>query len=165
MTGRDVGASEGDPTPIQVSRDRCAVILVTASWCVPCAPAPTVLRELDRRWDGMRHAVVLDSPSGEDLDRLGVTDLPTWIMAQPFDGPAAARTGGASQNAVDADPAHASGSPGTAGDVPGRTFLLDLHGSGTQGQPIILPGAWRITDAISGALAKHDVDSRFGPGN
>lgn len=61
-------------------------MLVTAAWSAPSRPAPTVLRELDRRLRREGADVLslrLDDPSDEELDAWSIDALPTWLRFEP----------------------------------------------------------------------------------
>ena len=139
-----------------LTRDRTAVVLVTASWCGPCLPAPTVLRELDRRWDGAVHAVLIEDPSDDVLDQLAVDVLPVWLQLT------------ASERGTGIDGVHGDREPAAAADiVTERTgafpLAQDLTGTGRKGSAVRLAGEWAIAVRHDGALPKHEVDTRFGP--
>lgn len=134
MSEADGVLSEADGIR-ELTRDRTAVVLVTAAWCGPCLPAPTVLRELDRRWGGAAHAVLIEDAPEEVLDQLAIEVLPVWLQLAPVD-------------------------PGADGASP---EARDLVGNSSDGSGVRLCGEWAITERYDGALPKHVVDARFGP--
>lgn len=120
--------------------DRVPIVaLVTGSWCAPCRPAPTVLRELARRWGTQRHCVLVEDPSDQVLDQLQVDFLPAWLLFEP-----------------------ASQAAGAGCDATSGPDLID--GSSPSGDHhLTIPESWRIRHRRTGALPKHVVDTEFGP--
>lgn len=114
------------------------VVLVSAAWAGPSRPAPTVLRELARRWGGQVHALLVEDPTDELLDLLQVEALPTWMRFLPAE-------------------LHA---PGPTED---RLTLEELSGITPSGGQVSLPGPWVLVHRRTGALPKHVVDAEFGP--
>lgn len=176
----------------ELSRDRHAVLLVTAAWCIPCRPAPTLLRELARRWSGDVHPVLLEDPSDAQLDEWGISVLPTWLRLEPAAEPADTRSVGpadALDDALTDEPADTPADPpgegrpgaristqGTYGirdshDIHGTHDTHDTHGlivrdipaRAPEGAAVHLPGVWVIADRVEGALPKHVIHDRFGP--
>lgn len=111
------------------------VALVSAEWAGPSRPAPTVLRELSRRWGDAVKPLLIEDPADEVLEQLRVTVLPTWLRFI------------------------------AAVAVPGETGLTidELRGKDVRGSESILPGPWRLVHQRTGALPKHEVDREFGP--
>jgi hypothetical protein len=112
------------------------VVLVSAPWAGPSRPAPTVLRELARRWGESVQTLLAEDPDEAVLDQLHVSVLPTWLRF------------------VRAD----------AGAEKGAFCVPELTGRGPDGQEVTLPGPWRLAHERTGALPKHEVDREFGPG-
>lgn len=125
-----------NPEPSQeLSRDRHTVLLVTAAWCIPCRPAPTLLRELARRWSGDVHPVLLEDPSDAQLDEWGISVLPTWLRLEPAAEPADTRS---------VEPADALDDALT--DEPADT-PADPPGEGRPGARISTQGTYGIRDS------------------
>lgn len=118
------------------------VVLVSSSWAGPSRPAPTVLRELSRRWGDAVRTMLIDDPAGDVLDALRIEHLPTWLRFLP-----APPAGHADPQEEDED----------------RLGVGELHGSSMRGEPLSLPGPWILDHRRSGALPKHVVDDEFGP--
>lgn len=111
------------------------VVLVSAPWAGPSRPAPTVLRELARRWGESVRTLLIEDPDEAVLDELHVSVLPTWLRFVPADA-------GAEETLC----------------------VRELSGRGPDGQEVVLPGPWRRAHERTGALPKHEVDREFGPG-
>lgn len=80
----DTEGSEGRVAPEPSAmppgdRPRTVVVLVSASWAGPSRPAPTVLRELSRRWGGEPAALLIEDPADALLESWQVEHLPTWL--------------------------------------------------------------------------------------
>lgn len=115
------------------------VVLVSASWAGPSRPAPTVLRELGRRWGAAVQVLLVDDPSEAVLERWAVGVLPTWLRFLP--GPQ--------------DPgAHEAG----------QLILDELVGTDPTGAEVTLAGPWELVHRRTGAQPKHVIDAEFGPG-
>lgn len=112
-----------------------AVVLVSAQWAGPSGPAPTVLRELSRRWGGSVHVLLLEEPDDELLDAWAVDMLPTWLR-------------------------FAHGGPL---DDEADLIVSRLQGASPAGEAVVLDGPWRLVHRRTGALPKHVVDDEFGP--
>lgn len=112
------------------------VVLVSAPWAGPSRPAPTVLRELARRWGGDVRTLLIEDPDDAVLEQLRVSVLPTWLRFVPTDA------------------------------VPGAGALCvpELKGASASGEELVLPGPWLLVHERTGALPKHEVDREFGPG-
>lgn len=115
---------------------RPVVVLITSTWAGPSRPAPTVLRELSRRWGSAVAAVLFEDPTAEAIAQLDVTLVPTWLRLES----AAADT-----------PAHDA-----------RLRNLDITGSSADGHALLLTGPWIETHRRTGALPKHVIDAEFG---
>ncbi|HEX7353127.1 hypothetical protein [Brachybacterium sp.] len=141
-----------------------AVVLFSAPWAGPSRPAPTVLRELARRWGSTTHALLFEDPSEKDLDRWGVDVLPTWFRLLPADTawtgvePKAAATASDGQAGL----GDATAPESTAG-TPQSLILSELSGHGPDGAEVHLPGPWTVVHRREGAQPKHVVDTEFGP--
>lgn len=132
---------EGDvPTPAGTP----VVVLVSSSWAGPSRPAPTVLRELSRRWGHSVHTMLIEDPTDEILETLQIEHLPTWMRFVP---------GHPSEGVT---PQEEEGN-GAALDV------TELRGTGIGGEALSLEGPWTLTHRRSGALPKHVIDAEFGP--
>lgn len=116
---------------------RPVVVLISVTWAGPSRPAPTVLRELSRRWGREIRAVLLEDPDDEVLDQLEIELVPTWVRLEAPHSDAVPR-------------------PGTVRD-------LEISGTGLDGQGLFLTGAWLETHRRTGALPKHVIDTEFGP--
>ena len=116
---------------------RPVVVLISATWAGPSRPAPTVLRELSRRWAGELSVVLLEDPLEEVLEQLEVELVPTWVRLEAAGSATASRAG--------------------------TMRHLEITGTGTDGQELVLAGAWLETHRRTGALPKHVIDAEFGP--
>ncbi|MGP9536711.1 hypothetical protein ACT3SP_01785 [Brachybacterium sp. AOP43-C2-M15] len=112
---------------------------MTAPWAGPSRPAPTVLRELSRRWGDARPAVLVEDPAEETLDAWSIEVLPTWLLLERDER---------------------SGSDAEAGPLGSRT----VRGATPAGEPLVLEGLWREVRRLTGAHPKHVIDAEFGPG-
>ncbi len=68
--------------PPDASRDEERVpvlVLVSADWAAPSRPAPTLLRELSRRWGTSMQCLLVEDPEDAFLDRWAIEHLPTWL--------------------------------------------------------------------------------------
>ncbi len=133
MSGAAVESSSTQPGPV-------AIVLVTADWAGPSRPAPTLLRELSRRWGSAVRAVLVDSAQDDVLDLLEVEVVPTWLRLHPVES-------------VDA----------TADDAL-MGVVEDLAGKTPTGDDIVLSGRWAVNHRRTGALPKHVIAEEFGPG-
>ncbi|GAA4519947.1 hypothetical protein GCM10023160_04500 [Brachybacterium paraconglomeratum] len=115
------------------------VVLVSAPWAGPSRPAPTVLRELGRRWGSRVLTLLVEDPEDEVLQQWEVDVLPTWLRFR-HGVPAASQEG-----------------------TEGLLTVPSLSGQAPTGERLVLNGPWTLTRRRSGALAKHDVESEFGP--
>lgn len=151
------------PTGAALSPESAApvVVLVSADWAGPSRPAPTVLRELGRRWGDDVTVLLVEDPSDDLLLAWDVEVLPTWLRFVP------AATG-AAQEAEDAAGAAAPGGPesggaaAAAGAVSGL-ILPELAGEALDGRAVVLPGPWRLMHRRTGAQPKHVIAAEFGP--
>lgn len=131
------------PLPQQepAGEDIPVVVLVSASWAGPSRPAPTVLRELGRRWGTAVQTLLIEDPEEEVLDALRVEVIPTWMrFVRPASALTAEPEGGQERLVVDL-----------------------LEGRGADGASVRLEGPWELTERRQGALPKHAVDAVFGP--
>lgn len=115
------------------------VVLVSASWAGPSRPAPTVLRELSRRWGPSMLALLVEDPEGDVLEQWGIDMLPTWMRFRSA--------------ALEAAP----------DDAEERLTVSSLCGVTPNGERLLLEGPWTLTHRRTGALAKHVVETEFGP--
>lgn len=141
--GEGQGESALDAARLSPSHERIpprtVVVLVSASWADPSRPAPTVLRELSRRWGDAVHTVLIEDPSDELLDLWQVDALPTWLRGES--GPGAAVSSADERSLV----------------------LSELSGVNAHGEPVSLPGPWIFVHRLTGAQPKHVVEAEFGP--
>lgn len=121
------------------------VVLVSASWAGPSRPAPTVLRELGRRWRGALRTLLVEEPDDDLVDSWRIEFLPTWLRF---------RHGGAAVGEVERRDGH---------DGHDGLIVPDLRGAAPSGEIVTLPGPWRLVHRRSGALPKHVVEAEFGP--
>lgn len=112
-----------------------AVVLLSAQWAGPSGPAPTVLKELSRRWGTSVHAVLVEDPDDELLELWDVDMLPTWLRF----------------------------TPGEPLDDEETLTVTHLRGASPGGEGLHLEGPWTLTHRRSGALPKHVVETEFGP--
>lgn len=127
------------PLPGHTSRTALpVVVVVSASWAGPSRPAPTVLRELGRRWDGTVQILLVEDPSDELLERWSVDVLPTWLRFLSA-----------------AEQADAVGEE--------QLILPALSGTALDGAEATLPGPWHLVHRRTGAQPKHVIDAEFGP--
>lgn len=133
MTSRTPRTTTGSPA-VPV------VVLVSASWAAPSLPAPTVLRELSTRWGSRILTLLVEDPEDEVLEQWNVDVLPTWMRFQP----------GVPQAPLD----EAQGE---------RLRVAALSGLAPTGARVVLEGPWTLTRRRTGALAKHVVETEFGP--
>ena len=118
---------------------RPVVAVVSAPWAGPSRPAPTVLRELGRRWGDAVQVLLVEDPTEDLLASWGIDVLPTWLRFRP---------GGA------VDGGH---------DGPGLV-LSELAGCDLEGNQVALRGPWHLELRREGAQPKHVIDAEFGPG-
>lgn len=143
-----------------------AVVLFSAPWAGPSRPAPTVLRELARRWGPSMHTLLVEDPSEEDLDRWGVDVLPTWFRLLPTDAGtdrALAEPTGAAAASDDRCGLDNAVAGSSTAETPGALILSELAGNGPEGTELHLPGPWRVVHRREGAQPKHIIDCEFGP--
>lgn len=151
---------------------RPVVVLISAAWAGPSRPAPTILRELQRRWGMSVDLVLFEDPDDAVIDELGVEVVPTWLRLEPAPPPPtpdpaglldqAWRTGHGDAAGRD-EPSHATGSceqPVPPG-LPCRH--LALEGASPLGENVTLSGSWVEAHRRTGALPKHVIDQEFGP--
>lgn len=134
------------------------IVLVTASWCLPCRPARTLLQELQRRWGDRVLPLVLDAD------------------AEPTHSTVVNTSDGTSENTRDTgdetlDDAVVGTSEGHAGvPVLARlaveqlpTWIL-LHPEARKGEPAphvqVMPDAPDDSAVPAGALAGESLDGR-----
>ena len=134
-----------DPDGASAARQSAAgsgpvVVVVSASWAGPSRPAPTVLRELGRRWGAAVQVLLVDDPSEGLLERWNVEVLPTWLRFLPTTEKAAT-------------------------DAPGELILHELVGIDLEGTEVTLAGPWELVHRRTGAQPKHVIDAEFGPGS
>ncbi|GAP78739.1 hypothetical protein Y09_1573 [Brachybacterium sp. SW0106-09] len=55
------------------------LVLVSADWAAPSRPAPTLLKEISRRWGTSMQCLLVEDPEDAFLDRWGIEHLPTWL--------------------------------------------------------------------------------------
>lgn len=148
------------------------VVLISATWAGPSRPAPTILRELQRRWGTSVGAVLLEDPDDAVIDALRIGVVPTWLRLEPAPpGPIAGPTPPAEQDPPPPQdsPAHGddrsgSTSPEGGGPLPRPAAVtLELDGVSPLGDPLTLSGTWVETHRRTGALPKHLIDREFGP--
>lgn len=125
------------------------LVLLSADWAGPSRPAPTLLRELARRWGSSMHTLLVEDPDDGILDRWQVEHLPTWLRFVPAD------EGGADE------PLGHEGPEGDEGAA--HVVEAELRGLSPRGEESLLPGPWRLDVRRSGALPKHVVDAELGP--
>lgn len=118
------------------------LVLISAPWAGPARPAPTVARELSRRWGAAIRILLVEDPTDEQLERYSVDVLPTWLQFVPV----------------------ATGDRGAEGEqTPEQLILPELSGSDLAGDEVILPGPWLLVHRRTGAQPKHVIDAEFGP--
>ncbi|ATG50575.1 hypothetical protein CFK38_02850 [Brachybacterium vulturis] len=127
-------AGQGSAAPVPV------VMVVSAPWAGPSRPAPTVLRELGRRWGSAVQVLLVEDPSEQFLEDWSVEVLPTWLKLLPGTGPSAA---GVSEELI----------------------LGALTGTDLTGLEVTLAGPWHLEHRRTGAQPKHVIDAEFGPGH
>lgn len=160
------------PQPLPFGDDVPVVVLVSASWAGPSRPAPTVLRELGRRWGTAVHTLLVEDPSEEVLDALRVDVVPTWLRFVragadgPPDQPDASGTAAHRPPSPESEPATAPESepapePEPEGDD--TLVLTALDGLGPDGAAVRLDGPWVLTHRLEGAQPKHAVDDVLRP--
>lgn len=148
-----------------LSREVAAVVVVAPRWCGPCRPAPTVLRELSRRWGGAVHAVIVEDLPDDRLDTLGIDAVPAWLRLAATDTAAHSADAALGQSAADSDPGPTADdtAPGPTESVAVARVITDLRGTAPHGGEVLLPGLWQVVQYRAGALPKHVVDATFGP--
>lgn len=117
------------------------VVVVSAPWAGPSRPAPTVLRELARRWGGAMQVLIVEDPSDAVLDAWSIEVLPTWLRFVPAPSEP-------SESAADAI-------------LPIR--VDELTGHSPDGELTTLLGPWNLVHRRTGAQPKHIVEAEFGP--
>lgn len=115
------------------------VVLVSASWAGPSRPAPTVLQELSRRWGSRILTLLVEDPEDDVLEQWDVDVVPTWLRFRA--GAPEAPPDGAQE----------------------RLTVPTLSGLAPEGDVRLLTGSWTLTHRRTGALAKHEVETEFGP--
>lgn len=126
--------------------------MVTAPWSLPGRPAITALRELDRRWRGTVLTAIAE-PTQDAVSRLGISSVPTWIR---FVAVEADHSGYTADGRSSPDP---SVPPSPAGIVLSDLDLRTPAGGSVPADD----GRWRETGRYVGALAKGEIEERFGP--
>lgn len=148
------------------------VVLLSATWAGPSRPAPTVLRELHKRWGGSVGAVLIEDPDDAVIDALGIEVVPTWLRFEPAPrGPAADPSLPAEQGppTPQCSSEHGNARSGSTGPEGGGAKLrpatteLEVEGMDPLGRPVTLSGAWLETHRRTGAAPKHLIDREFGP--
>lgn len=159
----DTDRSPRDPAPGPARGAVPVLVLLSAEWAGPSRPAPTLLRELARRWGPRMDALLIEDPDDEILDRWSVTHLPTWLRFAPAEGSARVTGGGAT--AETATEAPLDSPPPAGGGTDGAEHLVEdvLRGDSPGGEELALPGPWILTHRRSGALPKHVVEAELGP--
>ena len=129
---------DGD-TAAETIREGTVPVLavVSAPWAGPSRPAPTVLRELGRRWGSAAQVMLVEEPDEKLLESWSISVLPTWLRFDPL-----------------------SGAAGEEDDV----ILPEIVGTDVDGSHLRLRGPWRIGHRLTGAQPKHVIDAEFGPG-
>lgn len=124
------------PERSTVSHDdaRSVVVLISAAWAGPSRPAPTILKELARRWGDRVHTLLVEDPTDEIIEQLGIEVLPTWLRLEHL-----------------------------GGDVTDRPETVRIQGTSTEGDDLLLAGSWTETHRRTGALPKHVIAAEFGP--
>lgn len=153
------------PGPAQAEADGSTeqvLVLVSAPWAGPSRPAPTVLRELARRWGDALTVVLIEEPSEEVLEQWDIDVLPTWALLQrPAEGHGAPLP---TRRARHTPPTAPGGEPtDTCAAAPGAAVTGEVRGVGARGELIVLPGPWEVIRRVTGAQPKHVVDAEFGP--
>ncbi|ASK65815.1 hypothetical protein CFK39_08190 [Brachybacterium avium] len=115
------------------------LVLVSAPWAGPARPAPTVLRELARRWGSAIQVLLVEDPTDELLEHYCVDVLPTWLQFV--------------LGAGEADTGHTQE----------RLILQELHGTDLAGEDVSVAGPWKLVHRRTGAQPKHVIDAEFGP--
>lgn len=70
---------EGPPDASRHAERVPVLVLVSADWAAPSRPAPTLLRELSRRWGTCMQCLLVEDPEDAFLDRWSIEHLPTWL--------------------------------------------------------------------------------------
>lgn len=148
------------------------VVLVSATWAGPSRPAPTVLRELQRRWGTRVDAVLIEDPDDAVIDALRIEIVPTWLRLEPApdeaisDSTAPAGQNQPSQQRSLAHRDERSGSTRAEGGGPvprPAAMRLEVEAVSPLGGTLTIAGAWVETHRRTGALPKHLIDHEFGP--
>jgi thiol-disulfide isomerase/thioredoxin len=152
------------------------IILVTASWCLPCRPARTLLRELQARWGTRYRGLVLEDSPAWVLERLEVEEIPTWLCVIPDDRDAAVEEPSDDEREQEIAAPASSGSESGDADSPGtapreatdRTHTPDhrdrhLVGEDPLGGAIALTGGWTELGRRIGAAPKLEIDAMLPP--
>ena len=71
--------ADGPPDASRHAERVPVLVLVSADWAAPSRPAPTLLRELSRRWGSSMQCLLLEDPEDAFLDRWEIEHLPTWL--------------------------------------------------------------------------------------
>lgn len=149
------------PQHLPAGDDVPVVVLVSASWAGPSRPAPTVLRELGRRWGTAVRTLLVENPEDEVLDAWGVEVVPTWMrFVRQGSGPT---TLSDTRVISDASTSSDARSATSGQDRPVRLVLAQLEGVGHDGASVRLEGPWDLTHRLEGAQPKHAVDAVLGP--
>lgn len=139
------------PQPLPLGDDVPVVVLVSASWAGPSRPAPTVLRELGRRWGTAALTLLVEDPSEEVLDDLRIEVVPTWLRFVRASSDVEEGSGTDEQSSQhDSEPSAAH-------------VLPSLEGQSPDGRPVRVEGPLRLTHRLEGAQPKHVVADVLGP--
>ena len=71
--------ADGPPDESRDAERVPVLVLVSADWAAPSRPAPTLLRELSRRWGSSMQCLLVEDPEDAFLDRWAIEHLPTWL--------------------------------------------------------------------------------------
>lgn len=167
MTSSGDAAGDRAPmgTPDTSGRDH-AVVLITADWCAPARPAPTILRELSVRWGGAIETVHLHNPEDQVLTALRVTALPTWLLLRPGDGSAGSDASAAATLRPGSPSAPELAPPDStdrAAALPEQFQDPDSAPSWPAALRRFMEEGWAEAHRRTGAHPKHVIDDEFGP--
>ena len=142
------------------------LVLLSADWAGPSRPAPTLLRELARRWGPAMHTLLLEDPDDEVLDRWEVTHLPTWLRFVPESVPEGSGSGRGMRARPNSHGAKDDATRDAVEDRDDERALREttLRGHAPGGAELVLTGPWVLSHRRTGALPKHVVESELGPG-